>query len=94
MLNAIIVTLPFFALIGIGYLAGRREFVVESGIKGLHTFVFYFALPCLIFRALATRPISDIANPRYMGIYLAAGLLAFTMTDAESTSARKRWARA
>ena len=71
------VTLPFFALIGCGYLAARRNFLSDDGVKGLNTFVFYFALPCLIFLALAHRPFADIVNWNYMVSYGLAGLLIF-----------------
>ena len=73
------ITLPFFALIGCGYVAGRRKFLSEDGVRGLNTFVFYFALPCMIFLALAPRPFADIINWTYMGAYGLAGLSVFTI---------------
>ncbi|MBT6406329.1 MAG: AEC family transporter, partial [Rhodospirillaceae bacterium] len=78
------VTLPFFALIGCGYLAARRNFLSDDGVKGLNTFVFYFALPCLIFLALAPRPFADIVNWTYMVSYGLAGLLIFALGAASS----------
>jgi len=73
------ITLPFFALIGCGYIAGRRKFFGDDGIRGLNGFVFYFALPALIFRSLATRPIADIVSPEFMAAYAAAGLAVFAV---------------
>ena len=77
MQNIITITLPFFALIGCGYLAGRKGLLSEEGIKGLNAFVFYFALPCLIFGSLAAKPLADIVNPQFMGAYLSASIAVF-----------------
>jgi malonate transporter and related proteins len=77
MQNIITITLPFFALIGCGYLAGRKGLLGDEGIKGLNAFVFYFALPCLIFASLASKPLADIVNPGFMGAYLSASIVVF-----------------
>jgi len=77
--SVITVTIPFFALIGCGYVAGRRHFLSDDGIKGLNAFVFYFALPCLIFRSLATKPLADIVNFEFMGAYTAASVVVFAI---------------
>ncbi|MBT4931914.1 MAG: AEC family transporter [Rhodospirillaceae bacterium] len=77
MQNIITITLPFFALIGCGYLAGRKGLLGDEGIKGLNAFVFYFALPCLIFSSLAEKPLADIVNPGFMGAYLSASIAVF-----------------
>lgn len=77
MQNIITITLPFFALIGCGYLAGRKGLLGDEGIKGLNAFVFYFALPSLIFTSLASKPLTDIINPEFMGAYLSASIAVF-----------------
>lgn len=75
--SIITITLPFFALIGCGYLAGRKGLLGDEGIKGLNAFVFYFALPCLIFNSLASKQLADILNADFMGAYLAASIAVF-----------------
>lgn len=45
--------LPIFGLVLLGYIVGRRGWMSEEAIKGLNTFVFYFAIPALLFRATA-----------------------------------------
>jgi len=77
MQNIITITLPFFALIGCGYLARSKGYLTDEGIKGLNAFVFYFALPCLIFGSLAAKPLADILNPHFMGAYLSASIVVF-----------------
>src|SRR3546814_6686873 len=45
--------LPIFGLVFCGYVVGRKGLMSEEAIKGLNTFVFYFAIPALLFRAMA-----------------------------------------
>ena len=45
--------LPIFGLVLCGYVVGRKGWMSEEAIKGLNTFVFYFAIPALLFRAMA-----------------------------------------
>src|SRR3546814_8245092 len=45
--------LPIFGLVFCGYVVGRKGWMSEEAIKGLNTFVFYFAIPALLFRAMA-----------------------------------------
>lgn len=72
------VTVPFFALVLTGYLAGRRHVLPESSIPGLNAFVLYFALPCLLFRFGMQTPLVDLLNPAVLGVWLlAAGLIVF-----------------
>lgn len=77
MQNIIAITLPFFALIGCGFVAGRKGLLGDQGIAGLNTFVFYFALPSLIFSSLAGKQLADIVNPQFMGAYLGASIAVF-----------------
>ncbi len=44
--------LPVFALVFAGYFMGRR-FIGAEGIKGLSGFVYYFAIPALLFRTMS-----------------------------------------
>ncbi|MCP4330360.1 MAG: AEC family transporter [Alphaproteobacteria bacterium] len=48
------IVLPVFGLILCGYLVGRTRLLSIDGIKGLTNFVFYIAMPALLFRSLAT----------------------------------------
>lgn len=47
------VILPVFLVIGAGYLATRRGLFPDSAVDGLMTFTQGFAIPCLLFRAIA-----------------------------------------
>jgi len=74
------VTLPFFALIGCGYLAARLRAFPEAGIPGLNVFVWYFALPSLVFRALALRPLAEIVDLPYIAAWAVGGWAVFIVT--------------
>lgn len=69
------VTVPFFALVLAGYVAGWRHILPESAIPGLNAFVLYFALPCMLFRFGLNTPIAQALNPVVMGVYVVCALL-------------------
>jgi len=78
------VTVPFFALVLAGYLAGWRHVLPESAIPGLNAFVLYFALPCMLFRFGLVTPIGDALNPTVIAVYLGCALLMVFVTIAFS----------
>jgi malonate transporter and related proteins len=82
------VTVPFFALVLAGYLAGRRHVLPESAIPGLNAFVLYFALPCLLFRFGARTPLGELLNPAVLGVWLLAALLIVLLTIAVTLNRR------
>ena len=75
MLPILLKTLPFFALIGLGYLAGRTRFFPPEATAYLTKFVFYFALSAMLFRFAANLSLAEIySTPLRAG--LSAGCLA------------------
>lgn len=65
-------TLPFFALIALGYLAGRSGFFPQEATAYLTRFVFYFALSAMIFRFAANLSFGDIFSWNFVFAYLTA----------------------
>lgn len=63
-------TLPFFALIGVGYWAGRSRFFSEEATAYLTKFVFYFALSAMLFRFAANLSLSEVLDWPLIGAYL------------------------
>ncbi|MFN3954091.1 MAG: AEC family transporter [Pararhodobacter sp.] len=63
-------TLPFFAVIGLGYWAGRSGFFSREATAYLTKFVFYFALSAMLFGFSANMSLSDIFEPRAAVAYL------------------------
>lgn len=63
-------TVPFFALIGLGYGAGVTKFFSEEATAYLTKFVFYFALSAMIFRFASQMSLSEVADTRFIVAYL------------------------
>lgn len=74
MLDILSVTAPVFIMIAIGYAAVYSGVFEAGAMRILGSFVVYFALPALLFKALSERPIADIANWSYVAAYLAGSL--------------------
>jgi malonate transporter and related proteins len=82
------VTLPFFALVLMGYAAAHRRLLPESAIPGLNAFVLYFALPAMLFRFGMNTPIGQLLNPVVLAVSLLASLGIVAFTIAVTLSAR------
>ena len=54
MLDLLSIVLPVFLVVGAGYLAVWRGLFKDSAVDGLMTFTQKFAIPCLLFSAIAT----------------------------------------
>ncbi len=82
------VTLPFFALVAMGYAAAQRRVLPESAVPGLNAFVLYFALPAMLFRFGMNTPIGQLLNPVVLVVSLLASLGIAAFTLAFTASAR------
>ena len=78
--NILNITLPFFALIGCGYAAARLRLFPVDAIGGLNAFVWYFALPSLVFRGIALRPVAEILDLPYVAAWAIAGWGVYILT--------------
>jgi predicted permease len=74
MILILTVTLPLFVLILAGYVSRRSKLIDQAGVRGLTGFVFYFALPLMLFHNMATAPLAEHFDGRYVLAYLGAGL--------------------
>jgi hypothetical protein len=68
---------PLFAVIFLGFFAGRAGFLGEAGIRGLGAFVFNFAIPPHVFRLMAETDLDQITEWGFLGGYLLAQSLVF-----------------
>lgn len=91
MLASLLVVLPVFGLIGLGYLARWGKVVRETTGEGLSDFVFVLAVPCLLFRTLAKADIPAVQPWGYWIAYFAGlGIVwAAAMLIASRSFARK-----
>lgn len=72
--QVVLIALPFFIVVFLGY--GARQFRVleQASITGLNAYVLYFALPAMLLRTMAATPLDELLNPRFIAAYLTAGL--------------------
>lgn len=84
MLAIFLKTLPFFALIGTGWLAGRLRLFPAEATAWLTRFVFYFALSAMLFRFAATLDLATLFDPRFVLAYLAGSLAVWALVFALS----------
>ncbi|XDA98548.1 AEC family transporter [Sulfitobacter sp. LCG007] len=95
MIDILLKTLPFFAIIGLGYWAGRTRFFSEEATAYLTKFVFYFALSAMLFRFSANLSLAEVWDMRLVSAYLwgttfvyliATGVALFRHLDMETTA--------
>lgn len=82
MLAIFLKTLPFFALIALGYLAGRTRFFPEAATTYLTKFVFYFALTAMLFKFSANLNFADVFSWRFVVAYLWGTALVYLLATA------------
>ena len=91
MLQILIVTFPFFALVLCGYVAARRGMLPLQAIPGLNGFVLFFALPCLLYRFGASTPIAQLLDPGVALTYLMCALVMVGFVVAVTLRGRIGW---
>ncbi len=70
MIEILLKTLPFFALIGLGWAAAATRFFPAQGAAWLTKFVFYFALSAMLFRFAAGVDLAQLFDLRFVLAYL------------------------
>jgi predicted permease len=81
-------TLPFFALIGLGYTAGRTRFFPEDATAYLTKFVFWFALSAMLFDFAANLSLADILDLRFILAYLLGSIVVYVIATAVALARR------
>lgn len=71
------VILPVFLVIGAGYAAVARGLFTDAGADALMRFTQKFAIPCLLFTAMARLDLGATFDPRLLGSFYAGALAGF-----------------
>lgn len=79
MLAIFLQTFPFFAVIGLGFGAGRAGFFTPEATGYLTKFVFYFPLSAMIFGFAANLGLAEIFSLRFVLAYLSASFLIWAL---------------
>jgi malonate transporter len=90
MVEIFLKTLPFFALIGMGYGAGRSGFFPPQATAYLTKFVFWFALSAMLFGFAANLTFAELIDLRAAGAYLWACALVYVVVMAAAFLRRAR----
>ena len=80
MLQIFINTLPFFALITLGYGAARFALFSRDATVHLTKFVFYFALSAMLFKFSSNLALKEILERDFMAAYLLGSLAVYVIT--------------
>ncbi len=71
------IVLPVFGLVLCGYLVGQTKILNEAGIDGLTNFVFYVAIPVLMFRSVLKSDFPDVEDMEVLYAYYGGCYLTF-----------------
>ena len=74
------ILLPIFCFILCGYGAGRFRLITDEGIKGIMTFVLYFAIPALLFRIVVNNELPGIADLNVLLAYYGGCFIVFAVS--------------
>ena len=69
------VVIPVFGIVLAGYLAGRFSVLGSESAVALNRFVYFFALPALLFAFTARAPLAKVLNWPFIAAFIGAGLL-------------------
>ena len=94
MIEVLLKTLPFFAIVGLGYVAARTNFFSEAATAYLTKFVFYFALPAMIIRFSANLSFAELVNIPFILAYLSASLVIYFLATGVAMLRRRNVAEA
>ena len=73
------VILPVFLVIGFGYVAVWRKLFPVSGIDGVMRFTQSFAIPCLLFQAIARLDLKASFDPGLLGSFYTGATVCFCL---------------
>nr|WP_316654186.1 AEC family transporter [uncultured Gellertiella sp.] len=79
MLEILLLLLPFFGLILIGYVAARITRQPAEALGWMNTFIIYAALPALFFKLVSKTPIADLTRVDFILADLSATYLVFAL---------------
>lgn len=71
------VIIPVFLVIGFGYVAVWRNLFTAEAVDGLMRFTQHFAIPCLLFQAIAKIDLGSSFDPALLGSFYAGASLCF-----------------
>lgn len=77
MLDILSIVMPVFLVVGAGYLAVWRGVFADTAVDGLMVFTQKFAIPCLLFSAIATLDLGADLDLGLLASYYTGSVLSF-----------------
>jgi malonate transporter and related proteins len=78
-ISFVLLSLPIFGVVALGWAAVRLRVVVPGALDTLGAFSFRFGLPALVLPLIANQPIRVFFNLTFYGGYLASGACVFAL---------------
>lgn len=78
-LNSVV---PLFAVIFAGYFAAKGKMLDQKEVRGLTSYIFFFALPPLLFRLMATNEVGGAREWHFLVVYLTTELVMLALGGA------------
>ena len=75
----ITVVVPVFGIVLTGYLAGRADILGPESAAALNLYVYYFALPPVLFVFTARAPIDQVLNGPFIGAFLGGSAITLVL---------------
>ena len=79
MISFVLLSLPIFGVVAVGWAAVRTRVVSVSALDALGAFSFRFGLPALVLGLIAKQPIRESFNATFFVGYLASGGVVFAL---------------
>src|SRR5258708_24982467 len=79
MTSFFLISLPIFAVIGVGWAATRTRVVGQGALDAVNALPFRLAAPALLLRVIAGQPLRQSFNPEFYTGYLASGAIIFVL---------------
>lgn len=74
------IVLPVFGIVGAGYLCGARRLLGDESSAALNLFVYWVALPALLFRAMAGVDLGRVFDAGFIAGFLGPVLLVWPLS--------------
>jgi malonate transporter len=84
------IIVPVFGVVLLGFVAARKGWLSTAGVDGLAAFVFNFAVPAMLFRAMATRALPETVPWAFVVAYFGGVYVAWTLGMVVSRKVFKR----
>ena len=75
------VVLPVFAIVAAGYICGWKKLLGTESSEALNGFVYWVALPALLFKAMANVDLAAVWNVNFLAAFAGASIATWMITS-------------